>query len=117
MPRKSLVERFHEKYYKTEGCWIWTAYKDKDGYGTFSWDGYPMQAHRAAYRIFNNFNDPGKYLVCHSCDNQWCVNPAHLFLGDTSANMQDMQQKGRDNYARGENASNTKLTAETVRQI
>jgi hypothetical protein len=36
----------------------------------------------------------GKFVL-HHCDRTNCVNPAHLFLGDNQANMDDMAAKGR----------------------
>lgn len=29
-------------------------------------------------------------LVLHACDNKWCVNPEHLYLGTQSQNVSDM---------------------------
>lgn len=53
--------------------------------------------------------------VCHHCDNPPCVNPAHLFLGTKTANMQDMVNKGR--VQRGERHYKAILTTQKVRTI
>jgi hypothetical protein len=60
---------------------------------------------------------PTKLLVCHTCDNPQCCNPAHLFLGTERDNSDDMIKKGRSVHLRGENNSNAKLTETMVRYI
>lgn len=78
------------------GCWEWSGYRRKDGYGETSVDGFRLRTHRLAWIIFRGAI-PANLWVLHHCDNPPCCNPDHLFLGDVLANVRDMIAKGRDN--------------------
>lgn len=89
------IKRFSKFVEKTDGCWNWIGGKNHKGYGRILIQGGSHAAHRIAY--FLEFGQwPGELLVCHSCDNPSCVNPAHLWLGTPQQNMDDMVAKGRN---------------------
>jgi len=96
--RTDPVARFWSKVDKTagdDGCWLWTAGKDRDGYGEFSGpNGSDWSAHRYSYFLHNGEIDKN-LMVCHSCDNPSCVNPKHLSLNTGLYNQGDMSRKGR----------------------
>jgi hypothetical protein len=88
------IERFWSHVLKTPSCWLWKGCKPTEyGYIKLPW--MPTNAaHRISYIIANGAIPEGK-VVCHKCDVPSCVNPAHLFLGTQSDNVQDMLQKNR----------------------
>lgn len=95
-------------------CWIWTGFKDKDGYGGLSVNNKPMRAHRYSYRLHNkDFNET--LNVLHHCDTPSCVNPSHLFEGTTADNNADMHAKNR--YKIGEDHGRAKFTDDQIREI
>lgn len=96
---KSTEQRFWEKVRKTDACWEWTACRDKDGYGFFRHEGKNLKAHRFVLELTGRCVDRKAY-VCHTCDNPSCVNPAHLWIGDNSANQIDASRKGRHAHQR-----------------
>lgn len=92
--KRPIKDRFMEKVkLMPSGCWEWQASKKKKGYGRFKVQDF-QHAHRFSYHIFKG-NIPKGMLVCHKCDNPSCVNPAHLWLGTYSDNINDCYAKGR----------------------
>jgi len=83
-------------------CWAWNGIYSTNGYGMFNRRKKMILAHRGSYEAFNGSIQKGMY-VCHTCDNKWCVNPNHLFLGTPKDNMTDKVRKNRQ--SRGEKHS------------
>lgn len=113
------VSRFLGKVNRSGSCWMWTAAKDRNGYGLFKFgDTHRVTrgAHRVAYFVAND-ELPKGMLVCHRCDNPGCVNPAHLFLGSYLDNSRDCFSKGRARRARGDGHVCAKLTESEVQEI
>jgi len=113
-PEKA-VEVFWSRVDKNgpNGCWLWTAAKDKWGYGDLNYLGKHVQAHRLAWKLLRG--DPGKLDCLHTCHNPTCCNPDHLYLGTDKENARDRVVAGR--VLRGEKLHNTKLTAAKVLEI
>ena len=73
----ALEERFWSKVDKSDGCWVWTAWNNGQGYGRFSGGRGATYAHRFSYELARDAIPDGLQLD-HLCRNRGCVNPAHL---------------------------------------
>ncbi len=92
-----LEARFWSKVDKKgpQECWPWNGTRGKGERGQFWLSGRMSGAPRVSWVIEHREDIPPGYFACHSCDNAWCVNPAHLWLGDVTDNARDALSKGR----------------------
>jgi len=130
----SDLDRFNAQHVKLScGCWISLATAGRRGahghlYPAMSVGSRTDNSRRTVtisrwiYEQLRGPIPPGM-IVCHTCDIPECVNPDHLWLGTVKDNVDDMRQKGRNNYTgpnnpyKGPKAWSAKLTAKQVREM
>ena len=106
--------RFREKYTPAgvDECWLWYNRPANYSYAYF-WDGRrQVGAHRYALQLKIGRELIRSEFACHSCDNPFCVNPHHLFVGSSADNSQDMVNKFRKET--GEDVYGAKMTCHLV---
>lgn len=115
----TLNERLDARTRKGPGCWEWTGSRTKAGYGQLRVGGGPRYVHRLSYERHSGKELWPWHVVCHTCDNPKCLNPAHLVLGNQQTNVTDMWEKGRarPGTTRGSQHPRAKLTEDDVRSI
>lgn len=114
---QKYIDLFWNKVDKTDNCWNWTAYKDRDGYGIFGIRNIgQFKAHRFSVMLTGQYLPKDK-IVLHHCDNPSCVNPTHLSVGTVADNNLDKLNKGRQAKQKGETNPMAKLTEQQVKDI
>lgn len=111
------IERFLSKISKGSKnvCWEWLAGK-RGGYGRFRIGTHLYVATRLMWRLVHG-SDPVGQLILHQCDNPYCCNPDHLFLGSGADNNLDKESKQRGKHPRGEQNGLAKLREDDVLRI
>ena len=80
------------------GCWEWTGFKDRDGYGKITIQGKQYYVHRVMAWICKDFDLESKLETAHTCDNPPCCNPEHLIEMTHEQNMQSSIDKKRSGW-------------------
>jgi len=79
--KMTFEERFRSHFVAApNGCWVWTGFIDRHGYGRFRVEGRvgkTLFAHRVSYELFVG-PIPAGLQIDHLCRNHPCVNPRHL---------------------------------------
>lgn len=115
----SVDDRFWSKVSVGDGCWLWMASRNDDGYGQFKLNGKVKKAHVVSWSVIAGRPIPGGHGVLHKCDIRPCVRLSHLFTGTHQDNMVDRSAKGRwrGGDLRGEDHGASKLTDDQVLEI
>lgn len=81
------------------GCWIFTGYRNRGGYGRVGWNGKAVLLHRLVWEFVK-----GPLLVTdvldHLCRNRGCCNPNHLEI-----------VTAKENHRRGDHIAMTAAAA------
>lgn len=121
--RVKVAKRFASKISPEglTGCHLWTGSVNSSGYGRLflyrrNGVNHYAEAHRTAWAIYCGLIPTGAHVL-HHCDTPACCNPAHLYLGDNTANSADRVARGRTAKLKGEKNPRAKLTNEQVLAI
>jgi hypothetical protein len=117
--RLRLENRFWSKVNRglQSECWEWNrSVHVKWGYGQFRWinpangRNEVARASRVAFwLVFGYFPE----MVCHTCDNPPCCNPAHLYAGDAATNGADKAARNRARGNRNQSGEHNKVAVLT----
>jgi hypothetical protein len=77
----TVLDRLADKFTVDDGCWLWIAGTDRNGYGKFYLDGRMQEAHRVVYELLIGPIPDGlqlDHVKDRGCTSHACVRPDHL---------------------------------------
>lgn len=99
------------------GCRLWLGPINNAGYGQVPHECKKRLVHRLVKMMELGRTLSPKEEVLHKCDTKLCCNPAHLFVGSQSDNIQDMLRKGRGRPRYGTQHPRARCSPEIVNKI
>lgn len=93
--KRFLKRLFRKRQINSDGCWIWTGYVDKDGYGEIWYADETWRVNRIVFLIFKPDEWDSELQINHNCNNPRCFNPEHLYCGTQADNMADRHHPRR----------------------
>lgn len=101
-------------FYSPDGCWYWLGSSFLQSMrARISINGKWFTTARIVYELRKG--PIGELWVLHTCDNQLCINPDHLYLGTREDNNRD--KIIRDRCVKGERCRLSKLKEPDVMEI
>lgn len=96
------ADRFWAKVNRNgdDECWPWQGSCHPKGHGYAVKEGRVVYAHRLSLEMHLGRSLIEGAMACHHCDNPPCVNPAHLYEGNSQSNVDDMIARGRAYWQR-----------------
>ncbi len=97
-----LSDDFRRRFWKkviirgADDCWTWIGHRDREDYGRVMIFAKPYPAHRISFFLYHNGKMNENKLICHDCDNKWCVNPNHLWEGTSKEHGFDHANKNKN---------------------
>ena len=98
------------------GCWIYYYSARTSRYGQIEYKRKKWLVHRLVFKLHFPLQYKEELNILHKCDNTFCVNPNHLFIGTQFDNINDMIDKGRRIQDGTMNFMST-LTEDQVKEI
>jgi hypothetical protein len=109
-----IRERIELHITSKKDCWITDYRVNTKNQQLITIDGKNFRLTRIAYEVYRE-KVPKNLSVYHTCNNPYCINPDHLFLGTKAENARNTKRKNRQ--AKGSTISNSKLTEVQVVRI
>ena len=94
---ENIIDRLFANREIIGTCWIYTAGKRTNGYGTISYKGKDTTVHRLSMHIWKGFDLNSEKLILHDikCISKACFNYDHLREGNHSNNAEDHIKSGK----------------------